>query len=157
MANKREQSNLRKYLVIILEINQIFILIFQEIYQDEISCDIYDLNDIEMIGDELRLFPRRKNYLSHKFTGVTLVSKWKFQNVRIEILVKRPLDKEITAAISLILTDQENQHGNILGQVDIARFHKNKLTEFGLKYGQDHYHNYSFLDKYRDQNGLQLY
>ena len=41
--------------------------------------------------------------------------------------------------------------------MDIARFHENNLTEFGLRYGPGHYHNYSFFDKFRDQDGLQLY
>ena len=105
----------------------------KDFYQSELSCDVNDSDDIVIIDKNLRLYARNIKYLSRNYTGVTLISKVKFQNVVIRINVKRPLGKSITAAILLVLTDNEKEYGNILGQVDIARFHSNKLTEFGIK------------------------
>ena len=129
----------------------------KDFYQSEYSCDVNDSDDIVIIDQNLRLYTRNKKYLSRNYTGVTLISKVKFQNVVIRINVKRPLGKSITAAISLILTDNENEYGNVLGQVDIARFHTNKLTEFGIKYAPGLSHNHLFIDNFRDQDKMIRY
>ena len=129
----------------------------KDFYQSELSCDVNDSDDIVIIDKNLRLYARNKKYLSRNYTGVTLISKVKFQNVVIRINVKRPLGKSITAAISLVLTDNENEYGNILGQVDIARFHTNNLTEFGIKYAPGHSHNHLFMDNFRDQDEMITY
>ena len=129
----------------------------KDFYQSELSCDVNDSDDIVIINRNLRLYARNKNYISRNYTGVTLISKLKFQNVEIDIRVKRPLGKSITAAISLVLTDNEKEYGNILGQVDIARFHTNNLTEFGIKYAPGHSHNHLFMDNFRDQDKFITY
>ena len=129
----------------------------KDFYQTELSCDVNNSDDIVIINQKLRLYARNKKYLSRNYTGVTLISKMKFQNVEIDIRVKRPLGKSITAAISLVLTDNENEYGNISGQVDIARFHTNSLTEFGIKYAPGHSHNHLFMDNFRDQDEFLRY
>ena len=94
-----------------------------------------------MCNNTRKLHAMEEAFLGEKYKGVTIASRIKFRNVRVEIRVKKLLGTlGLVGQLSLFITDKENQFGEIEGKVDIAEFDSIGKLKAKINYGKGESH-----------------